>query len=494
MGQGSVGAEVRRSGGGPVRGGSDPEAFAPGFTPASAWATLLVMTLGMLASAINATTMNTLLTVIMDEFGVSPATVQWLTTSYMLCLGVITPLTGHLITRCHVRNLFCAGLAIFTTGALLGAVQHNFAVLVAARCVQAIGSGITIPTLQIMTLYIFPYHKRGVASGVTMSTTGVAPAAGPVVAGALSDTIGWRSIFVITAVLALASLVASRALLRRVDDHPTRERLDKPSFALSTAAATCLVFFCSNLGSLGPLSPYTLAPLAAGVALLAAFSHRELRVDVPLLDLRSLRCRPFAMVCVAVIFTQGYILAINGLVCIYVQDVQGVSATLSGLTMLPGAVLSMAVAPFAGRLLDHHGPRGVVTVGFALVILGTWLLSTIDVSTPLWQPTLYQTVRFTGMSCLQQILSTWGINQLGDLTQGTAMCNSVRQIGGSATNSLFFSTMDLFMAAGGGTTAAEGVAITDTFVTMNVTQLVLAAFVLGQMYLSPKMRAASRRA
>ncbi len=465
----------------------DPDAFAPGFTARSAWMTLAVMTVGMVSSALNATSMNTSLAVIMNEYGVSPSVIQWVVTSYMLCLGAITPLSAHLLTRFRVRTLFCAALGIFCCGAAIGAVQHNFALFIVGRCIQAVGSGISLPTLQIVTFRVFPYHRRGEANGVTMAAVGIAPAVGPVLAGLLTDTIGWRSIFVVTGALSLVSMGLSWLMLRRLHDVPDPQHLDIPSFVLSTLTAVGIVFGCANLGTFGAASPLAWGPAVVGTALLAVFVRRELAVHGPLLNVRALRCGPFALTCGTVVLTQGWILAVNGMVCLYVQDVQGVSATLSGLTMLPGAVVSMVVAPLAGRVLDHHGPRRVVTVGFALMILATWLLSGMTPETPLWQPTLFQTVRFAGTACLQQILMTWGISQLGNLTQGTAMANSVRQLGGSATNALFFSIMDGFMVASG-----EGVAITDTFVVMNVTQLAVAAVVLGLMY--TRMQAAATRA
>lgn len=464
-----------------------PDEFEPGFTARSAWATVAAMTLGMLASTLNATTMNTSLAVIMAEYGVSAAQVQWVVTAYMLCLGIVTPLSAHLVARLRVRALFCGALGVFAAGALLGAAQRGFWLLVAARCVQAAGSGITIPTLQMVTFRVFPYRMRGTANGVANAAVGIGPAFGPVLAGALADTVGWRSIFLLTGALALASMALSWRLLGRLRDKPEGGRLDKPSFALSSASAAGIVLGCANLGAFGPASPLAWGPFAAGAALLAAFCRRELRVESPLLDLRALKCGPFALACGAVVLTQGWILASNSLVCLYAQDAMGVSATLSGLTMLPGALVAMAVSPLAGRALDLHGPRRPVTLGFALVIAATALMSGLEPSDPLWKPVLFQTVRFAGNSCLQQILTTWGISQLGRIAQGTAMANSVRQVGGSATNALFFSAMDLFMATG----LAEGAAITSTFAVMNATQAGLAAVVLGLMY--TEMRGAASR-
>lgn len=475
----------------------DPNSFAPGFDSRSAWATLAVMTLGMVVSTLNATTMNTSLAVIMNEFGVSPATVQWLTTAYMLCLGVVTPLSAHLMARFRIRHLYCAALAVFATGAALGVVQQDFSLLIVARCIQAMGSGITIPTVQVVALSIFPYRMRGMANGVSVGAVGVAPALGPVLAGVLTDTVGWRAIFVITGAMSLATMVGAWFMLRRLHDGTERHRLDASGALLSTCAAIFLVFGCVNMGTLGVAAPGTVAPLLIGIALTAAFVVRELHTDEPLLEVRSLRCRPFALACFAVVFTQGYILATNSMVCLYVQDVQGYSATLGGLTMLPGALLSIVVAPTAGRVLDHRGPREVVSVGFVLIVVATWLMSNMNPQTPLWQPILFQTVRFVGMSCLQQILMTWGISSLGQLRQGTAMGNSIRQLGGSLTNALLFSVMDMAMQPAIpalGLLGAEGVAITTTFSVMNVTQVLLGVLVVGAMLFHPQVRAVAVRA
>lgn len=467
--------------------------FAPGFDTRSAWITLVFMTLGMLASNINATTMSTSLGIIMGEFGISPSAVQWLITSYMLVLGIVTPLSAYLVSRHHMRKLFCGALAVFVAGAILGAVQQNFWVLIVARVIQALGSGVTVPTLQIMVYRIFPFRMRGMVNGFTMSAVAIAPAIGPVLAGALTDTIGWRSIFWVTGGLALISLAGTRHMLRRMQDHLVDHHLDKMSFVLSTLIAVGIVFGCSNMGAFGLVSWQAWLPFVLGVGLIFVFARRELRVAVPLLDMRTLRCKPFVLTCVVVIFTQGYIVAINSLVCLYVQDVQALPATLSGLTMLPGAVMSMIFAPLAGRYLDRHGPRRVVSLGFFLIIVATWLLSTMTPATPLAFPMAVQTARFAGMACLQQVFMVWGISQQGDLSQATAVANTIRQLGGSATNALYFSVMDILLIAYGGSLAAEGQAITATFSIMNVTQVVLAAVALGLMFAHPVIKKAAVR-
>ncbi len=459
---------------------ADPDdGFPPGMTERKAWVTLGVLVLGQMASALNQTTMTSSLAVIMAEFGISANLGQWLTTAYMLFLGVTMPLSAHLITKHRTRPLFSVALGIFAAGALLGAVQHNFAVLVAARCIQACGAGIVVPLVQVVAFRIFPYRKRGEATGVAAMAVAVAPAVGPVLAGVLTDTIGWRSIFAVTCGMALLSMVLAWRLLRSMPEHPRDHRLDLPSFVLSSFMAMGIVCGCSNMGTFGIAAWPTLAPLAVGAAAGVVFVRRQLRIDEPLLDVRAFRCGPFALACLSVMAIQGSVVAINNFVCLYVQNVQGYSATLGGFTMLPGAVVMMVLAPTAGRMLDHHGPRGVAAVGFALLVSATGLLATLRPSSPLWMPIVYQTLRFAGVACLNQMLVTWGINQLGNgrFTQGAATANTVRQMGAAATNALFFSLMDLSIPVVG-----EAQAITGTFALIDVAQLAIAAVVLGLMF------------
>lgn len=467
---------------------SPDESFPPGMTERKAWITLCVLVLGQMASALNQTTMTSSLAVIMDEFGITANLGQWLTTAYMLFLGVTMPLSAHFMTKYRTRPLFAIALGIFVVGALLGVVQQNFVVLVIARCIQACGSGIVVPLVQVVAFRIFPYHKRGEATGVAAMAVAVAPAVGPVLAGILTDTLGWRSIFTVTGGMALLSMALAWRLLKDMPEHPHDHHLDVPSFILSSFMAAGIVCGCSDMGTFGPVAWQTLGPLAVGLVAGAAFVWRQLHVDEPLLDMRAFRCGPFALACLSVMVIQGSVVAINNFVCLFVQDVQGYSATLGGLTMLPGAVVMMVLSPVAGRMLDHHGPRGIAIVGFALLVSATGLLSTLTPASPLWMSVLYQTFRFAGVACLNQMLVTWGINQLGNgrFTQGTATANAVRQMGAAATNALFFSLMDLSIP-----TVGEAAAITNTFMLIDVTQMGIAAVVLGLMFTALRKAASS---
>lgn len=444
-----------------------------------AWAVLISMVVGQMASALNQTTMTASLAVIMAEFGISPTIGQWLTTAYVLAIGIMMPLSAFLMARHHVRHLFALALGIFFAGAMIGALQHNFAVLVLGRCVQACGAGLVVPIVQIVAFRIFPYGKRGEAMGVASMAVSVAPAVGPVLAGILTDTLGWRSIFTITGAMALLSMLVSWFMLRGVPDEQEEHHFDVPSFLLSSTMAVCIVLGCSNAGSYGFASPFSLVPLIVGAITLVAFVRRELHIDDPLLDMRAFFCRPFALGCFTAMLLQGSVIAINNFVCLYVQDVQGYSATLSGLTMLPGALAMMFLAPVTGRLLDRHGPRLISFVGFALMCLATFMLATLEPSSPLWMPILYQTARFAGTAFITQNILTWGINKLGagHITQGTATANSLRQMGAATVNALFFSMMDLMTPAIG-----EAAAITTTFTIMNVIQIATGVVVLGLMF------------
>ena len=464
------------------------EGFPPGMTERKAWITLFVLVLGQMASALNQTTMTSSLAVIMNEFGITANLGQWLTTAYMLFLGITMPLSAHFMTKYRTRPLFSVALGIFVLGALLGAVQHNFVVLVIARCIQACGSGIVVPLVQVVAFRIFPYHKRGEATGVAAMAVAVAPAVGPVLAGVLTDTLGWRSIFTVTGAMALLSMVLAWRLLRNMPEHPHDHHLDKPSFVLSSFMAMGIVCGCSDMGTFGMVAWQTLGPLAVGIVAGVAFVMRQLRIDEPLLDVRAFKCGPFALACLSVMVIQGSVIAINNFVCLFVQDVQGYSATLGGLTMLPGAVVMMVLSPVAGRMLDHHGPRGIAIVGFILLVSATGLLATLTPASPLWMSILYQTFRFAGVACLNQMLVTWGINQLGNgrFTQGTATANAVRQMGAAATNALFFSLMDLSIP-----TLGQAGAITHTFALIDATQAVICVVVLGLMFTALRGAASS---
>ena len=191
--------------------------------------------------------------------------------------------------------------------------------------------------------------------------------------------------------------------------------------------------------------PVSLAALAGGALALFVFARRQARIEQSLLKLSCFRNRTFAIATVLVMMSQMAFMVGSIMVPLFVQDVQGGSATVSGLTILPGAVLLGFLNPVTGRLLDRYGPRPLVAVGCAVLAAGTLAFAACDAGTPEWAITVLYGVRTVGVACLMMPMTAHACAALSleDIAQGTAIITSFRQIFGALSSSALITVMAL---------------------------------------------------
>lgn len=394
----------------------------------------------MLASALAA---------IIDEFGVSALVGQWLTTVYLLMVGVVSALTATLFQRVRTRRLLECSLALFAVGCLASIVAPSFWTLLVARAIQAAGAGVLIPVLQMVLIHLYPPEEQGKAMGLSGIVVGFAPAVGPSLSGVLIDGFGWRSLFVFLAVASIAVALAGVPAFRQVGT--TSYQPLKLRFALLYGVGFTFVMAAVTLMGSDGVQPLTAAGmLLAGIAILGWFARLQLHSGAPLLHLelfghRSMRMGTVLMVLTYTIMTSGTIL-----VPLYVQSMCGLSATLSGLAMLPGSLLLAVLSPVAGHLVDRLGIRGVVVAGFAFLLLGTAGYALVDAGTPLLVTTAIYALRSMVLAFLLMPLQSFAVAGLAleDADRGMAIMNSFRQIGGSLCATLLTLAATALSASG----------------------------------------------
>lgn len=217
---------------------------------------LTILMIGAFISFLNNTLLNVALPSIMDDLSVGPATVQWLTTAFMLVNGIMIPTTAYLIENYSVRRLFLVAMSLFAAGTLLAGnatlfpLKAAFPVLLAGRMIQASGSAIMMPLLMNVMLVSFPVEKRGTAMGVFGLILMFAPAIGPTLSGFILQTQHWRMLFFLLLPVAVTSLVAGLFLIR---DRKARTdaRLDRTSLLLSSFGFGGLLYGFSMAGDQG---------------------------------------------------------------------------------------------------------------------------------------------------------------------------------------------------------------------------------------------------
>lgn len=170
---------------------------------------VLVLMVGSFCTFLNSTLMNTAFPAIMKDFSISTATVQWLTTGFMMVNGVMIPISAWLINRFSSKTMYLWAMLTFLLGTVVSFTAQNFGVLLAGRLIQGIGVGVSMPLLQTIMLSIFPPEKRGAAMGTVGLVIGLAPALGPTLSGWIVDNWTWRELFgmiipIVVAVIILA--------------------------------------------------------------------------------------------------------------------------------------------------------------------------------------------------------------------------------------------------------------------------------------------------
>ncbi len=335
-------------------------------------AVLLVAAYGAFLATFNETFLNVALNPIMADFGVGSATVQWVSTAYMLMAAIMVPVTGFLYRTVPTKRLACVAVALLLAGSLVGLASPAFAVLLAGRVVQALGTGMLVPICMNVTVAVAPRNKMGTYMGIVSAMTTLGPAFGPIVAGTVLSVSGWHALFAVFACLVAVELVLAAALLPDVGQI-TSPVLDIPSVCLVSLALVGLLYGVSTVFA-GPV-PVAVASLAVGVVAAAAFVARQRRVAEPLIDLRPFSNAGFDLGVLLVIISLMVVFAMNILLPLMMEGALGFSAMQAALTLLPACILSCVLAPVAGRIYDRAGMRVIVPVGMVLISTFTFLLS-----------------------------------------------------------------------------------------------------------------------
>ena len=246
---------------------------------------VIVVMIGSFATVLNQTFLATALPTFMRVFDVSTATVQWLSTGFLLVNGIMIPISAWLADNVPTKRLYLITMLIFFCGTLIAFQAHSFAALLVGRLIQAVGVGVVLPLLQIMMLKIFPANQRGQAMGLAGIVVGLAPAVSPTLAGYILDHGSWRILFGM--LLPIIAFVLFGALFFMKDVLPGKpSQLDLWSTITSTLGFGSLLYGFSTAGNDGWGDAKVLIALAVGLVFIALFIHRQLTMERPFLDLR----------------------------------------------------------------------------------------------------------------------------------------------------------------------------------------------------------------
>ncbi|WP_236347273.1 DHA2 family efflux MFS transporter permease subunit [Paenibacillus plantiphilus] len=380
------------------------------------------------------TALNIALSELMTVLEITPATAQWLTTGYLLTLGILVPVSGLLLQWFTTRQLFVASLIFSIVGTLVAALAPTFEVLLTARVLQAAGTGLLLPLMFNTILIIFPAEKRGAAMGIIGLVIMFAPAVGPTFAGLMIEHLSWHWIFWVSLPFLVLALLCGILYMQNVSTI-TKPRIDLLSILLSTVGFGGIVFGFSKAGegTEGWGSTLVIVSLAVGVASLILFSWRQLTMKQPMMNLRVFKYPMFVVGLLMVFICMMIILSSMLVLPLYLQKGLALSAFSAGLVMLPGGILNGIMSPLMGALFDKYGPRWLVIPGLALVGVVLWFLTGVTTASTLSLIIVLHSCLMIGISMIMMPAQTNGLNQLPQslYPDGTAIMNTLQQVAGA---------------------------------------------------------------
>jgi EmrB/QacA subfamily drug resistance transporter len=406
------------------------------------WLALLVLCMGFFMILLDTTIVNIAIPSIIDGLHATLDQILWVLNAYILVYAVLLITASRLGDRYGQRNLFVAGLAVFTIASALCGLAQDSNQLIAGRVIQGVGGALLTPQTLAVISVMFPPQRRGAAMGIWGAVAGVATVAGPTLGGFIVTNIDWRWIFYVNLPVGVAAIVLSFLFIP--DLRPGRQHgWDLPGILLSTASLFLLVFGLieGQRYSWGTVTGFVSIPLilVAGVVLLVAFIAVERMAREPLVPLALFRDRNFAIlswVSAAMAFGMlGLFLPLT----IYLQSVVGLTAFQAGLAFAPMSLTSMVVAPNAGRLTDRIGGKYILLTGLGLFGIG---MGGIDFSAGLdsnWITFLpWLIVAGFGMGCIFAPATTVAMRNIPQHLVGAAsgVFNTTRQLGGAIGSSI----------------------------------------------------------
>lgn len=425
-----------------------------------------------IASSMLATALTTALPPIITELNISITTGQWLTSGYSLVMGIMMPLTAFLIKRFPTKKLYCFAIVAFIVGLIICVLTSNFLIMMIGRIIQACGNGILTSMAQVILLTIYPPEKRGTIMGWYGLSIGAAPVIAPTLAGILVDTVGWRMIFYIAIAIMAVSLIFTIFVFDNVL-NTTKNKFDIVSFILSAFAFGGITLGIGNIGSYDFISIQVLLVLIIGCIAFVLFIMRQLKLDIPFLNIRILKKKEYAFSVIGSMVLYLVMMGSSIILPVYVQSIIGESATIAGLVSLPGSLAMTVFSPFAGKIFDKIGMKPLFVAGAAFMLLSNIGMVFINMQTSVWIAAALNVVRNISIGCLMMPLVTWGTCKLPPefTADATALLTSLRTIAGAIGSAVFVAIMTAVAAS-----SAESFGADADIHGLNITFLVMSIF------------------
>ena len=409
------------------------------FRPPNLALTTIGLALASFMQVLDITIANVSLPTIAGNLGGSTSQATWVITSFAVSNAIALPLTGYLTRRFGEHKLFIWATLLFSLASLLCGLATSMGLLVGARAIQGFVAGPMYPVTQALLISIYPPHKRGQAIAILAMVTVVAPIAGPILGGWITDNYSWKWIFFINIPLGIfASLVVASQLRGRP------EKLDKPKMdyvGLATlvigVGALQVVLDLGNDEDWFNSTKIVILAITAVIAL-AVFLIWELTEKDPIVNLRLFRHRNFATGTIAMVLAYSAFFAVGLLVPLWLQRNLGYTAIWAGLATAPIGILPVLLTPFVGLYAARFDLRVVASLAFVAMALTSFIRSSFNLDVDFNHVAMVQLWQGLGVALFFMPVLTILLSDLEphEIAAGSGLATFVRTLGGSFAASL----------------------------------------------------------
>ncbi len=460
---------------------------------------LLTIAAGTFVSVLDQTGVTLALPLMATDFGATIPFVQWVALGYMLATGSLLLPAGRLSDMIGRKVVYCTGFVVFTAGAAMAALSPSLMTVILFRIVQGVGAAMIQANAMAILTTTFPASDRGKIIGLFMTMVGMGAIMGPVLAGLIVDTFGWRAVFMASLPLGVLSLATAWVVLisdrsRVAGARQLASGFDWAGALLSAGALLTFLLVMTNAYRIGWTSLWVAGGTALSVGLLAGFIYWERRASQPMLDLELFRRKVFALGSSASFcgFLAGT--AVFSMMPFYLQDVINLSPGAAGLVIAPAALGFAAAGPLSGMLSDRVGPRKIEFIGLAMLVASLTILGRLTVDTTAWTVAAAMAMQGLGMGIFytpntSSVLSVVELTRYGVATAFLNMTRNTANVAGLGTATTivtmtmaargFEPSLDAVAAGGAGVEAAftQGLRIAFLFLGCFIFLAILLTFI-----------------
>lgn len=410
------------------------------------WTMFVITAVGNFIAMLDSTTVNLALYPMARDLHVTMGEIQWVMIAYMLVLTVFLPFFGKLGDIFPKNKLYAFGFFLFGLGAFLNTTASSFPLLLAYRCLEALGASIMLSNAQAIIASIFKNERRGKALGLNGCIVAIGGMSGPALGGILINYFGWHAIFVPCIIVAIFGVIyAYRMLPRSIKTNIKNFKFDYRGFFYFTVSLFALLLAISEGHTWGWNSFRIIVLGVLALVFGALFYIRDHKISYPLINFSMFKIRPFTFGNLAVMTSYMAMYTNSILLPFFLQEILKYNALVTGLLILPYSLTLSITAPIAGRLSGKYGSRLLTVAGPATYCVALLMFTLFDKHAAMWQIVFASGVMGIGNGLFQSpsnnaIMTSVNRNELGLASGILALARNLGNILGVAVTITLFET------------------------------------------------------